>query len=90
MAIPSIGRASATQYKFILNHIPISGSNIHDLDTFRLNIFSVVLPGMSLDSSQMDWQGKHINVHHGGITFDPLNINFIVDIGSPPSTIIKI
>ena len=81
MAITAFSRATATQYKLVLNQIPIpiSAGNIHDMDDLKLNIFNVTLPSVTLDQAQMDWQGKHVYLHHGGVTFDPLNINFIVD-----------
>lgn len=81
MTITALSRATATQYRLVLNQIPIpiSAGSLHDMDELKLNIFSVVLPSITLDQSQMDWQGKHTYLHHGGVTFDPLNISFVVD-----------
>ena len=73
-----ISKATATEYAFILGKIP-NGTNIHDADILRLNIFSIALPGVSLTNTEMPWEGSHVQYHIGGITFDPLNINFIVD-----------
>lgn len=72
----NISKATATEYAFVLNRLP---NNIHDMDELRLNIFNITLPSVSLTQTEMPWQGKHTNMHLGGITFDPLNINFIVD-----------
>jgi len=79
MTISTLSKANATQYKLVLHKIPVIGSTIHDLDTLRLNIFNVILPGINLDMSQMPWQGLHTPMHQGGINFDPLTINFVVD-----------
>jgi len=81
MPLNTLNRATATQYRFVLNQLPtaISAGTVHDMDTLKLNIFNVNLPSVSLEQSQMDWQGMHTYQHTGGITFDPLTINFLVD-----------
>jgi hypothetical protein len=79
MALSSLGKATATQYKFTLSRLPVSGAGIHQLDTLKLNLFDVNVPGMSLDTSEMPWQGMKAKMHMGGITFDSLNINYVVD-----------
>ena len=73
-----LSKATATEYDFILGKIP-SDDDLHAVDELKLNIFNVTLPGLSLDNTEFNWQGKHVQYHIGHITFDPLNINFIVD-----------
>jgi hypothetical protein len=79
MTTVNLNKAVATQYQLVLDAIPTDTSNIHALDVMRLNIFSVNVPGISLDQAMMYWMGKHAQMHLGGITFDPLTVNFLVD-----------
>ncbi|MFA5397016.1 MAG: hypothetical protein WC346_13485 [Methanogenium sp.] len=79
MALSALGKASATQYRLVLDRIPVSGSKRSDMDALKLNIFNVNLPSVTLDTQQMNWQGMHTQMHQGGITFDQLNISFVVD-----------
>lgn len=74
----NISKATATEYAFVLGKIP-ANNGIHTPDILRLNIFNISLPGISLNTSEMPWEGKHAQYHLGGITFDPLNINFLID-----------
>lgn len=73
-----ISKATATEYAFVLGKIP-SDDSLHAVDSLRLNIFNINLPSVSLDTSDSHWEGKHMSYHIGGITFDPISINFIVD-----------
>jgi hypothetical protein len=74
----NISKSTATEYSFQLGKIP-SASDIHAVDELRLNIFNINLPAISLNQGEMSWQGKHIQLHLGGMSFDPLNISFLVD-----------
>jgi hypothetical protein len=75
----NISKATSTEYSFILGQVP-GNTGIHAVDTLRLNIFNVELPSVSLTNTEFNWQGKHVDYHTGGITFDPLNISFIIDV----------
>ena len=72
----NLNKSTSTEYQFVLNRLP---NNIHDMDELRLNIYNITLPGVSLNQQEMPWQGKHAQMHLGGVTFDPLNINYLVD-----------
>lgn len=74
----NISKATATEYNFVLGKIP-SDSDAHAVDTLRLNIFGINLPSINLQNTNFNWQGKYVQYHIGGITFDPLNVNFLVD-----------
>ena len=74
-----ISKATATEYAFVIGSIP-SDKNIHAVDELRLNIFNINLPSVSLTQSDMPWQGKIDKMHIGGISFEPLNISFLVDV----------
>ena len=76
MSITSLNKATATQYQFALDAIPVSANTIHALDVLRLNIFSINVPGITLDQAQMFWRGNHSIIHEGGITFDQLTLKF--------------
>lgn len=74
----SISKSTSTEYQFVLGKIP-SDPSIHATDILKLNIYSISLPTVSLNPNEFYWQGKHIEAHAGGITFDPITINFLVD-----------
>jgi len=74
----TLSKATSTEYAFVIGKIP-SDSDFHATDTLRLNIFNITLPGVSLENVEFPWEGKHVQYHVGGITFDPLNISFLVD-----------
>lgn len=75
----NISKATSTQYSFVIGKIP-SEDTLHAVDELRLNIFNVSLPSINLENTQFNWQGKHVQFQIGGISFDPLNINFTVDV----------
>ena len=75
----SISKATATEYAFILGKIP-SEDSMHAVDELRLNIHTINLPGVSLENTQFNWQGKNVQYHIGGITFEPISISFTVDV----------
>jgi hypothetical protein len=74
----NISKATATEYAFVLGNIP-GNTGIHAADILKLNLFSVSLPGVSLTNAEMYWEGNHVQFHLGNISFEPLNINFIID-----------
>ena len=72
------GRATATQYRLVFPMLPTE-TTLTATDEMVLNIFSVNVPSVSLNQSEQYWQGKHMDLHTGGLVFDPLNISFMVD-----------
>lgn len=74
----NISKATSTEYALVIGKIP-NNPAFHATDTLRLNVYSLNLPSVTVENSEYNWQGKHVEYHTGGITFDPLNINFLVD-----------
>lgn len=75
----NISKATATEFAFVIGHVP-NGTNIHDTDALRLNVYNVNIPGLSLTDTEFLWQGKTVHYHIGGISFEPLTLNFTVDV----------
>lgn len=79
MAISVIlSKATATQYKMVFPLLPSETSPKATAELI-LNIFAVNIPSVSLNQAESYWQGKHMDLHLGGMSFDPLNISFMVD-----------
>jgi len=74
----NINRATATQYQLVIPMLPTE-TTLDAVDVVRLNLFSVVLPAISLNQGESTWQGMKMLFHNGGMSFDPLSVSFMVD-----------
>lgn len=74
----NINRATATQYSLAIPVIPTETQR-DATDEILLNLFSVTLPTISLNTSESPYQGNKMQFHAGGMTFDPWTIQFMVD-----------
>jgi hypothetical protein len=73
-----VNKASSFSFELVFPLIPLQ-DNIRDNKEFIINIFETVVPGVTLDASQERWQGGIHNMATGALTFEPWNVNFIVD-----------
>jgi len=73
-----INKSSPTNYHLIFPLIP-DASTISDTRPLVLNIFSSVIPGVSLSENERDWQGQKSKVAANPLVFDQWNVNFVVD-----------
>ena len=74
----NVNRATATQYQLVIPKIPTETS-LSAVDELKLNLFAISLPSVSLNTGEGQWQGKKMQFHNGGMTFDPWQISYIVD-----------
>jgi hypothetical protein len=56
----NINKASTNKYNLVFTKLP-NNSSITEINQFSLNIYSTVLPGVSLDISDSYFAGKKIN-----------------------------
>jgi len=76
-----VDKASPSSFELVFPIVP-GGATTDTLATNKeltLNIFSTIIPGATLDLEEHRWQGTKAQRASGTITYEPWNINFIVD-----------
>jgi hypothetical protein len=73
-----LNKASSFSFELVFPLIPIQ-TEVRANEELTLNIYETVLPGVTLDVERRRWQGGVINVASGELTFEPWNVNFVVD-----------
>lgn len=73
-----IDKANQTLFRLVFPKIPVTNS-ITDNKQFILNIHTINIPGITISSQEMRWQGGKIMIPDGVIDFPEWTISFIVD-----------
>jgi hypothetical protein len=73
-----LNKASSFSFELIFPLIPVQ-TELRSNDEFVLNIYETVLPGVTLGVEDLRWQGGVIHAASGELTFEPWNVNFVVD-----------
>jgi hypothetical protein len=71
-------KATPTNYQLVFPKIPTE-STITANNPFVMNIFSAVIPSLSIGINEMFWQGNKVRYDLNPIEFDPWLVNFVVD-----------
>jgi len=74
----NLNKATPNNFELIFPKIPVS-ENISDMQGLTLNIHATVVPSLTLETIELDWQGGHVEQDSGTITFEPWLVNFTVD-----------
>ena len=74
----NLNKSTPTNFELIFPLVPMSG-NIRDTQGLTLNIHTTVLPSLSLDTTEIQWQGGTVHQDIGSITYEPWLVNFTVD-----------
>lgn len=74
----NLNKGTACNYELIFPLLPHK-TLISDNKELILNIHGTIIPSISLEQTESPWQGKKMQFHSGGITFNEWNINYIVD-----------
>lgn len=71
-------KASDSLFRFELSNLPevISREQSRNL---ILNCSSVQIPGVAINVARNHWQGAYIQYAYGNVTFDAINIAFLID-----------
>ena len=69
---------NAQNFKLVFPILPVS-TDLNDNKNLTLNIFSTVLPSVTLNTEERGWQGGKIQAATGKLTFEPWNVSFVVD-----------
>jgi hypothetical protein len=79
MAIETqLNKASSFSFELVFPVIPVE-TEIRANEEFILNIYETVIPGTALDINEQRWMGGKHNMASGELTFEPWNVNFVVD-----------
>ena len=73
-----LNKSSAFSFELVFPLIPVQ-TELRGNTEFSLNIFSTVLPGVTLDTSEQNWMGGRTNRATGALTFEPWNVSYVVD-----------
>jgi len=73
-----LNKASPFSFELVFPLIP-SQTELRANQEFVLNIYETVIPGVTLDMVEQNWQGGRTNRATGALTFEPWNVNFMVD-----------
>ena len=72
-----INKSTPTNFKLIFPKFPyIDEDGDKEL---TLNIFETVIPSLTLETEEHKWQGAKYIAPSGKVTFNPWNVNFVVD-----------
>jgi len=74
----NIDKGTPTNYQLIFPLVP-SESSIGANNPFIMNIFSAVLPSVSIAQDELRWQGNKTRRGTIPMEFDPWMVNFVVD-----------
>ncbi len=74
----NLNKATNQNFQLIFPKLPTE-STIRGSEILTLNIHGTVVPSMTLDTVQLDWQGGHYPMAKAPVTFEPWYTNFEVD-----------
>ena len=77
MVSTNVNLATPSHFELNFPKIP-TVTNITSTNELTLNIFSSVIPGLSLDQNEIRWMAAKVS-YPTGITFEPWNVSFYVD-----------
>jgi hypothetical protein len=74
----NLDKANATSFELVFPKIPTE-KGIRASEELTLNIFETIIPSVSIDANEQNWQGSKIQLDGGKTTFEPWTVNFVVD-----------
>jgi len=74
-----LDRSSPSNFELVFPKLP-SESTLDSADEFILSIHTTIIPSINLDLAELRWMGAATQRANGNITFEPWNVNFIVDV----------
>jgi hypothetical protein len=74
----SINKSSPTNYRLVFPLLPTE-ITLASTKPLTLNIFSSVIPSLTLDVTDESWQGTKRKMANGPIAFGDWSVNFVVD-----------
>lgn len=76
--ISNLNKSNATNYQLIFPMLPVE-KFYEKSKEFTLNIYGTVIPSITLNVDEKNWQGAKRFTDTGEITFGEWNIDFVID-----------
>ena len=74
----NLGKATPSNYELIIPKIPTE-DRISDVNPLILNIFSTVVPGVSIAEEVLNYQAAQTKRAQGPLVYEQLTVSFVVD-----------
>jgi hypothetical protein len=72
-----VNKASPSNFELVFPKIPTE-STISASEELTLNIFGSIIPGLTIESTELNWQGG-LSQNSGKTAFEPWSVDFVVD-----------
>lgn len=76
--IINLNKSSPENFELLFPVLPTLGS-LKESNSLSMNIFSSILPTLTLDTKEQNWMGGKAFFDSGGLTFEPWYVNFLID-----------
>ena len=74
----NVDKASPASFELVFPILP-EGVGLASGKELTLNIFSTIIPGVTMDVEELRWQATKTTQATGTLTFEQWNVNFLVD-----------
>ena len=74
----NLNKATGNSFELIFPKVPVR-SRVSDSESFTMNIHGTVIPSISMNTVDMNWQGGIVSMATAPITFETWFVNFAVD-----------
>lgn len=78
MTLINLNKSTSSNFHLTFPKIPTE-SSLKALEGLTLNIHSTVIPSMTIQTSDVNWQGGVAHYEVGQLDFEPWYVNFTVD-----------
>lgn len=74
----NINKSSPENFELLFPVLPLLDT-LKESQSLSMNIFSSVLPTISLDTKEVNWMGGKAQYDSGGMSYEPWYVNFLID-----------
>lgn len=78
MTVMNLNKSNATNYQLIFPLMPTE-TLYETSKEFTLNIFGTIIPSLTLDTQEEEWQGAKKMTDTGNLSFGEWSVEFVVD-----------
>jgi hypothetical protein len=78
MTLQNLNKSTSSNFELVFPKIPTE-PDLRAMSGLTLNIHSTVIPSMTMETTDINWQGGVAHYEVGTLTFEPWYVNFAVD-----------